>query len=128
MCGQRPTGAAANGFIHLINSGAAALDGTGLAGGMMKKWWDMADADIDACLSVTDWKPANLSYFRGGGFSSHWKTQAEMPVTIDAPQQRAGSRSPRSRREQPAFCPMRSTTPLTNAPIPRGRPHGLRPA
>lgn len=82
VCGQKPTGYAENGFIHLINSGAAALDGTGLAGGRMKPWYEMTDADIDACLGATDWRPANLGYFRGGGFSSHWKTQAEMPVTM----------------------------------------------
>ncbi len=82
VCGMKPEGKAANGFIHLINSGAAALDGTGAADGMMKKWWDMTDRDIDACLKATDWRPANLGYFRGGGFSSHWKTLAEMPVTM----------------------------------------------
>ncbi len=82
VCGIRPEGKAANGFIHLINSGAAALDGTGAAEGMMKKWWDMTDENIDACLKATDWRPANLGYFRGGGFSSHWKTLAEMPVTM----------------------------------------------
>lgn len=82
VCGMRPEGKAANGFIHLINSGAAALDGTGAADGMMKKWWDMTDENIDACLKATDWRPANLGYFRGGGFSSHWKTLAEMPVTM----------------------------------------------
>lgn len=82
VCGMRPEGKAANGFIHLINSGAAALDGTGAADGMMKKWWEMTDENIDACLKATDWRPANLGYFRGGGFSSHWKTLAEMPVTM----------------------------------------------
>lgn len=82
VCGMRPEGKAENGFIHLINSGAAALDGTGAADGMMKKWWDMTDENIDACLKATDWRPANLGYFRGGGFSSHWKTSAEMPVTM----------------------------------------------
>lgn len=82
VCGMKPEGKAANGFIHLINSGAAALDGTGAADGMMKKWWEMTDENIDACLKATDWRPANLGYFRGGGFSSHWKTLAEMPVTM----------------------------------------------
>lgn len=82
VCGMKPEGKAENGFIHLINSGAAALDGTGAADGMMKKWWDMTDENIDACLKATDWRPANLGYFRGGGFSSHWKTSAEMPVTM----------------------------------------------
>ena len=48
----------------------------------MKKWWDVTDADIEAMTATTDWCPADLGYFRGGGFSSHFKTQAEMPVTM----------------------------------------------
>ncbi len=85
--GHTPTGRAVGGFIHLINSGAAALDGTGASkdtdgNGTMKPWWDMTDADINACLEATDWEAANLGYFRGGGFSSHFRTRAEMPVTL----------------------------------------------
>ncbi|QEY34439.1 L-fucose isomerase [Caproiciproducens galactitolivorans] len=84
---KNPTGMAANGFMHLINSGAAALDGTGACKneqgkGVMKKWWDITDEDIRAMTEATDWCPANLGYFRGGGFSSHFKTQAEMPITL----------------------------------------------
>ncbi|MBQ7756390.1 MAG: L-fucose isomerase, partial [Oscillospiraceae bacterium] len=82
VSGVRPTGTAENGFIHLINSGAAALDGTGMADGMMKPWYDMTDKNIDDCLAATDWRPGNLGYFRGGGFSSHWRNMAEMPVTM----------------------------------------------
>ena len=82
VSGIRPTGTAENGFIHLINSGAAALDGTGMADGMMKPWYDMTDKNIDDCLAATDWRPGNLGYFRGGGFSSHWRNMAEMPVTM----------------------------------------------
>lgn len=82
VCKMKPEGKAANGFIHLINSGAAALDGTAAADGEMKQWWDMTDKNIDDCLKATDWRPANLGYFRGGGFSSHFKTGAEMPVTM----------------------------------------------
>lgn len=82
VAGKKPTGKAANGFMHLINSGAAALDGTGLSDGKIKQWWDVTDQDIDKMTKATDWCPANLDYFRGGGFSSHWKTQAEMPVTL----------------------------------------------
>ncbi|MEG1964077.1 MAG: L-fucose isomerase [Clostridia bacterium] len=87
VTGWQPTGRAQNGFIHLINSGAAALDATGLAvdkegNHVMKKWFDMTQKDVSACLKATDWAPANLSYFRGGGFSSHFKTQAEMPITM----------------------------------------------
>ncbi len=82
VTGKELQGRAANGIIHLINSGATAMDCTGAAGGRMKPWWDMTDADIDACLKATDWCRANYEYFRGGGFSSHFRTQAEMPVTM----------------------------------------------
>ena len=87
VTGWTPEGKAAGGFIHLINSGAAALDGTAMAKNangeaVMKPWWQMTDKDISECLKVTDWCQANLGYFRGGGFSSHFKTEAEMPVTM----------------------------------------------
>ncbi len=78
---------AADGFIHLINSGAACLDASGEAkdangNPLMKKWWEMTDADIDACLNATTWPYADLGYFRGGGYSSRFVTKAEMPVTM----------------------------------------------
>lgn len=87
VTGKKPEGKAANGFIHLINSGATAMDCTGaskddMGNGVMKEWWNMTDADIDACLKATDWCRADYEYFRGGGFSSHFKTLAEMPVTM----------------------------------------------
>lgn len=87
VTGKTPEGTAKNGFIHLINSGAAALDGTGAAtdkngNGLMKKWWDVTDKDISAMLSKTKWAPANRGYFRGGGFSSRFSTTANMPITL----------------------------------------------
>ena len=87
VTGKKPQGVAEVGFIHLINSGATALDCTGAAKnengeGCMKAWWDMTESDIKACTEATDWCRANYEYFRGGGFSSHFKTQAEMPVTM----------------------------------------------
>ena len=87
VTGKRPDGVAANGFIHLINSGATALDGSGASKneqgkGCMKPFWDMTDADIAACLDATDWCRADYEYFRGGGFSSHFRRRAEMPVTM----------------------------------------------
>ncbi|MBD5104766.1 MAG: L-fucose isomerase [Ruminococcaceae bacterium] len=83
----KPDGVAENGFIHLINSGAAALDGTGAClnekgENCMKNWWDMTDEDIDACLKATTWPCANLGYFRGGGFSSSYSTKGVMPCTF----------------------------------------------
>ncbi len=87
VTGYEVSGKAAGGFIHLINSGAAALDGNGRAkdadgNSMMKEWWNMTDDDISAILENTKWAPANKGYFRGGGFSSQYSTQGEMPVTI----------------------------------------------
>lgn len=87
VTGKRPEGIAANGFIHLINSGAAALDGTGLAkdengNGTMKPWWNVTEEDRKSILGGTDWCQANLGYFRGGGYSSHFRTHSEMPVTM----------------------------------------------
>lgn len=87
VTGKKPEGKAANGFIHLINSGATAMDCTGAVkdeqgNGIMKNWWDMTDQDIKACLKATDWCRADYEYFRGGGFSSHFKTEAEMPITM----------------------------------------------
>lgn len=87
VTGIKPDGVAADGFIHLINSGATALDGSGASVNekgehCMKPFWDMTDKDISACLTATDWCRANYEYFRGGGFSSHFRCRAEMPVTM----------------------------------------------
>ncbi|GAB2567216.1 L-fucose isomerase [Gracilibacillus alcaliphilus] len=79
-------GQAAQGVIHLINSGSAALDGTGeqeIDGKpAMKPFWDITEAEADKCLKATQWRPANTEYFRGGGFSSNFRTKGGMPVTI----------------------------------------------
>lgn len=87
VTGWKPEGRAKDGFIHLINSGACCLDATGesvdeAGNHVMKRWWDMTDKDIRACLKATDWCPASLTEFRGGGFSSHFKTAYEMPMTM----------------------------------------------
>ncbi|MCL1878533.1 MAG: L-fucose isomerase, partial [Defluviitaleaceae bacterium] len=85
VSGKKPE--ASGGLIHLINSGATSLDGTGAARGengegLMKPWWEMNHGDISACLAATDWCRADYEYFRGGGYSSHFKNIAEMPVTL----------------------------------------------
>ena len=77
----------ADGFIHLINSGAACVDACGEAkdesgNPIMKKWWEMTEKDADACMAATTWPYADLGYFRGGGYSSRFVTKAEMPVTM----------------------------------------------
>ena len=87
VTGWKPEGLASEGVIHLINSGAAALDGCGAmkdADGkpVMKSFWNMTSEDADACLSATSWSPADNGYFRGGGYSSFFETQTEMPVTM----------------------------------------------
>lgn len=87
VTGWNPDGLAENGLIHLINSGAAALDGTGEmrdenGNPAMKPFWEVTDRDIAACLNATRWAPANLGYFRGGGFSSQFSTANVMPVTL----------------------------------------------
>ena len=82
----RPEGAAANGFIHLINSGSATLDGSGQqnidGAPAMKPFWDIQQSEAEACLRATSWHPANNGYFRGGGYSSKFVTRGGMPVTM----------------------------------------------
>ena len=75
------------GFLHLINSGATCLDACGEvkdADGhpVMKPFWEMTEADMQACLKATTWNYADMGYFRGGGYSSRFETKAEMPVTM----------------------------------------------
>ena len=87
VSGWRPQGKAGNGFIHLINSGAAALDATARqrdkdGNPVMKPWWEVTQQDVDACLTATQWCPASAGYFKGGGFSSQFRTEAEIPVTL----------------------------------------------
>ncbi len=87
VTGIRSDGIAKDGFIHLINSGATALDGCAESrdingNACMKPFWEMTQEDINACLNATDWCRANYEYFRGGGFSSHFRCRAQMPVTM----------------------------------------------
>ncbi len=89
VTGYEITGKAkeANGFIHLINSGACCLDANGEAkdangNPVMKQWWDVTEEDQKAILEATTWNSADNGYFRGGGFSSRFVTKAEMPATM----------------------------------------------
>lgn len=87
VTGKELTGRAADGIIHLINSGATTLDATGeslnAAGEhCMKPSWEMTEEDMEACLKATTWYPADRDYFRGGGFSSHFLSHGGMPVTM----------------------------------------------
>ena len=76
-----------DGIIHLINSGAACLDACGMAkdeqgNPIMKEWWNVTEEDQEAILNATTWNPADLGYFRGGGYSSRFITEEQMPVTM----------------------------------------------
>lgn len=82
VTGWRP----GTGFIHLINSGSATLDGSGQqqkdGKPVMKPFWEITDAEAKKCLDATTWYPANNGYFRGGGYSSQFVTKGGMPVTM----------------------------------------------
>ena len=85
--GKKLTGLAENGIIHMINSGAAALDGTGECtdengNPTIKPFWEITDDEVKKCLKATTWGPASLGYFRGGGFSSRFLTKGGMPMTM----------------------------------------------
>jgi L-fucose isomerase len=87
VTGHQLEGAAAGGFLHLINSGPAALDATGAATSddgapTMKPFWEINEEDIDACLSATTWHPSVTEYFPGGGWSTRFTTRGGMPVTM----------------------------------------------
>ena len=87
VTGYEVEGRAAGGLIHLSNSGATCVDATGqqsdAAGSpAMKPFWEISEAEAQKCLDATCWTPANLGYFRGGGFSSTFRTKGNMPLTM----------------------------------------------
>ena len=87
VTGKELEGRAANGIIHLINSGSCTLDATGRqldADGVpvMKHFWEISDKDVEECLKAVTWYPSGREYMRGGGYSSQFLTQGEMPVTM----------------------------------------------
>ena len=86
VTGHKLTGMAKNGIIHLINSGATAIDGTGQQeiGGRpaIKPFWEIREDEVEKCINSTLFRPAELQYFRGGGFSTDFTTRAGMPVTM----------------------------------------------
>jgi L-fucose/D-arabinose isomerase len=86
VTGYKLEGTAAGGILHLINSGPAALDGTGeqFRDGkpVMKPFWEISEEEADKCLKATSWRPASVEYFRGGGYSSDFLTRGGMPVTM----------------------------------------------
>ena len=88
VTGRELTGAAAPGLLHLINSGAAALDGCGRqrrhGQPAMKPFWEITPKEAQACLEATTWPPAIHEYFRGGGFSSSYGTGRTCPSRCSA--------------------------------------------
>jgi L-fucose isomerase len=86
VTGYELKGTAANGLLHLINSGPATLDGTGeqMKDGKpaMKPYWEITETEAQNCLDATSWRPASVEYFRGGGFSSDFLTRGGMPMTM----------------------------------------------
>jgi L-fucose isomerase len=86
VTGWTPKGDAEGGVIHLINSGSTCLDATGemSADGKpaIKPFWDVTQADIDACMTATRFCPADVNYFRGGGYSTDFITKGGMPLTM----------------------------------------------
>jgi L-fucose isomerase len=86
VSGEAPIGPAAQGLLHLINSGPAALDGCGeqTINGQpaMKPFWDITPAEVKACLTATTWHPSITEYFPGGGWSTRYVTRGGMPATM----------------------------------------------
>ena len=86
VTGTTLKGVAEGGLIHLINSGPAALDGTGeqLVDGKpaIKPFWDVTAEEVQKCLDATLFRTAEVEYFRGGGYSTDFLTKGDMPVTM----------------------------------------------
>ena len=86
VSGMSPLGSLADGFIYLTNSGAAALDGAGAqmkdGAPAIKPFWEISPEEAGRCLRATEWGPAKLVTFRGGGFSSAYRTPGGMPMTM----------------------------------------------
>lgn len=86
VTGHKLAGDAKDGIIHLINSGPAALDGIGAmtvkGKPAFKHHWDVTDKDISATMKSVTWCPSVDEYFRGGGYSTCYKTLGGIPVTM----------------------------------------------
>ena len=87
VTGKVLTGLSKDGIIHLINSGSTTLDATGQmkdaeGRSVMKPYWEVTEEDMENCLVNTRWPQAIREYFKGGGYSSQFKTEGQMPVTM----------------------------------------------
>jgi len=86
VTGYKLDGYAASGIIHLSNSGSASLDGTGEqeinSKPALKPYWEITEEEAKKCLTNSQFRPASVEYFRGGGFSANFLTRGGMPVTM----------------------------------------------
>lgn len=87
VTGKKLTGIAEKGIIHLINSGSTTLDATAQQSDnngnpTMKPFWEISEEEAQKCLDNTKWPAAIGEYFRGGGFSSQFKTKGTMAMTM----------------------------------------------
>jgi L-fucose/D-arabinose isomerase len=86
VSGHALSGRAEGGILHLINSGPAALDGSGQqerdGEPAMKPFWEIAPGEVEKCLAATTWHASMTEYFRGGGWSTKFLTRGGMPVTM----------------------------------------------
>ena len=86
VTGYKLEGVSSSGIIHLSNSGSAALDGTGdeAVNGKpaLKPYWEISETEVKNILSKSQFRPALVEYFRGGGFSANFLTKGGMPVTM----------------------------------------------
>jgi len=87
VTGKKLSGIAENGIIHLINSGSTTLDATAQQSDSqgnptMKPFWEITEEEVQKCLDNTQWPAAIAEYFRGGGFSSQFKTKGSLPMTM----------------------------------------------
>lgn len=86
VTGWKPSGAAENGFIHLINSGSTTLDGAGEMSEdgkpVMKPFWEITEEDVAKTLDAVQFRPGSLGYFRGGGYSTDFLSRGGMPCTM----------------------------------------------
>ena len=86
VTGHSLSGNASGGLIHLINSGSTCLEGSGeisLDGKpAIKPFWEISETEAEACIKATKFCPADLGYFRGGGYSTDFLTRGGMECTM----------------------------------------------
>lgn len=86
VTGYELTGTAAGGFVDYRNSGPTTMNATGQETDeqgrpIIKHWWEITEDDIANDLAATTFHAATKEYFPGGGFSTHFTTAGDMPVT-----------------------------------------------